>query len=186
MLFRSPHMQSLLTKGLLLSCVGTISKWPRGAMDKVLSPTRVSVSQHFSAWHSSLETKRQGKEGQGCWLSRFSIRSALTSFLKMLPSSWPCCQVDKALVFGTKDCRFESCQVIFVEQSFSSVPQHAHAGSRTRITSMEACMMPLHYVRFWVLLLQSRPVQLPTKFLQWFGPVHNQRNRLCHGVSMRR
>jgi hypothetical protein len=25
-------------------------------------------------------------------------------------SSWPCGLMDKALVFGTKDCRFESCQ----------------------------------------------------------------------------
>ena len=25
-------------------------------------------------------------------------------------ASWPCGLMDKALVFGTKDCRFESCQ----------------------------------------------------------------------------
>ena len=30
----------------------------------------------------------------------------------MLPDSitWPCGLMDKALVFGTKDCRLESCQ----------------------------------------------------------------------------
>ena len=30
--------------------------------------------------------------------------------LVMLVISWPCGLMDKALVFGTKDCRFESCQ----------------------------------------------------------------------------
>ena len=34
-----------------------------------------------------------------------TIRAAYT-----LSNSWPCGLMDKALVFGTKDCRFESCQ----------------------------------------------------------------------------
>ena len=31
-------------------------------------------------------------------------------------STWPCGLMDKALVLGTKDCRFESCQGQFISQ----------------------------------------------------------------------
>ena len=40
---------------------------------------------------------------------------------------WPCGLMDKALVFGTKDCRFESCQGHFPQPSWAS------SGSRTDI-----------------------------------------------------
>jgi hypothetical protein len=32
------------------------------------------------------------------------------SWIRHAPANWPCGLMDKALVFGTKDCRFESCQ----------------------------------------------------------------------------
>ena len=33
-----------------------------------------------------------------------------TKNMVALDTQWPCGLMDKALVFGTKDCRFESCQ----------------------------------------------------------------------------
>ena len=43
------------------------------------------------------------------WLCACGVYAA---FIRIPPQSckWPCGLMDKALVFGTKDCRFESCQ----------------------------------------------------------------------------
>ena len=38
------------------------------------------------------------------------VSAAASFFLSDININWPCGLMDKALVFGTKDCRFESCQ----------------------------------------------------------------------------
>ena len=44
-------------------------------------------------------------------LSSLSVeRHKLYDICKEPFTTWPCGLMDKALVFGTKDCRFESCQ----------------------------------------------------------------------------
>ena len=39
-----------------------------------------------------------------------NLRTSGVRYIGLTPISWPCGLMDKALVFGTKDCRFESCQ----------------------------------------------------------------------------
>ena len=62
-----------------------------------------------------------------CWLQRMMMA---------LDNQWPCGLMDKALVFGTKDCRFESCQgqLCFYTQHVCLYPG-AFISSRTRAVS---------------------------------------------------
>ena len=58
----------------------------------------MSRSNNYNANFTTL-----GNMSSGQWRNEVSKYCVL--FVK-----WPCGLMDKALVFGTKDCRFESCQ----------------------------------------------------------------------------
>ena len=49
---------------------------------------------------------------------------------------WPCGLMDKALVFGTKDCRFESCQGHVVAAQFSANHMPEAAARPTATTAI--------------------------------------------------
>ena len=71
---------------------------------------------------------------------------------------WPCGLMDKALVFGTKDCRFESCQGHFettmpttharktrtLAKHAQAAPESTHRGARThdhKVKSLALCRL---------------------------------------------
>ena len=57
---------------------------------------------HWGRLQQLIAINRKGASACVLWLPQFSI--------------WPCGIMDKALVLGTKDCRFESCQGQFISQ----------------------------------------------------------------------
>ena len=76
--------------------------WPCGLMDKALV---------FGATGCRLESC-QGHvlANRAIWLVAMPGGQFLSDCQWQITVSWPCGLMDKALVFGTKDCRLESCQ----------------------------------------------------------------------------
>ena len=63
---------------------------------------------------------------------KYMLWCAMTDITEWQPTQllWPCGLMDKALVFGTKDCRFESCQgqvlLMTNEGCFNILVQNTH------------------------------------------------------------
>ena len=64
---------------------------------------RIHASQHVIDILNHVDTNHTQ------YTPAYLMHASLNSQLYVL-SAWPCGLMDKALVFGTKDCRFESCQ----------------------------------------------------------------------------
>ena len=86
---------------------------------------RVQAVRHGPAQDSNLESQTpfatlQFRLPLGGWLRMLIAMGCKVAHacVVRLPqfSIWPCGLMDKALVLGTKDCRFESCQGQFTNQ----------------------------------------------------------------------